>query len=46
MTNTATGHFVVSDNGGRTDSVLTTVTDSLGEFGAFNFAGFALKQKE
>jgi hypothetical protein len=46
MTNTVTAHFVVSDNGNRQDSIITKVTDSLGEFGAFNFASVGLKQKE
>jgi hypothetical protein len=43
--NNGTLHFVASDNGERTDFVVTTLTDSLGDIGAFNAAGFNLKQK-
>lgn len=43
--NNGTLHFVASDNGERTDFLLTTVTDPLGDIGAFNLAGFNLKQK-
>jgi hypothetical protein len=42
---TFTQHFVASDNGERQDSVVTTLTDSGGDIGAFNLAGIDLKQK-
>jgi hypothetical protein len=44
--NTGTFHFVASDNGERTDAVGTSLTDSLGDIGASNLAGFYLKQKQ
>lgn len=44
--NTATAHFVASDNGERVDAVTTSITDSLGDIGAFNLASVALKQKD
>jgi hypothetical protein len=42
---TFTQHFVASDNGERLDSVVTTLTNSVGYFGAFNLTGIDLKQK-
>jgi hypothetical protein len=42
--NHGTLHFVASHNGERTDSVPTTITDSVGDIGAFNSANFNLKQ--
>ena len=38
-------HFVASDNGECVDLVVTNVTDSVGDIGAFNLTGFNLKQK-
>ena len=46
VVNTATAHFVASDNGERVDAVTTSITDSLGDIGAFNLASVALKQKD
>jgi hypothetical protein len=45
VTTTGTAHFAASDNGERLDVVITTSTDSVGDVGAFNEAGFGLKQK-
>ena len=45
MVATFTLHFVASDNGKRLDSAVTTLTNSLGEYGAFNLPGIDLKQK-
>jgi hypothetical protein len=42
---TFTIHFVASDNGERLDSAVTTLTDPVGEYGAFNLPGIDLKQK-
>jgi hypothetical protein len=44
--NFGTFHIVASDNGERTDFVITTATDSGADIGAFNLLGFNLKQKE
>jgi hypothetical protein len=46
VNNTSTGHFVASDNGNRVDLVVTTLQDSAGDIGAFNFTSINLKQKE
>jgi len=43
--NMGTFHFVYSDNADRTDFVVTTATDSLGDLGSFNLPGVNLKQK-
>ena len=43
-TNTGTLHFVASNGGRRTDSVDTTLTDPVGDIGAFNLSGFAIRQ--
>ena len=40
-----TDHFVVSNNGQRVDFVTTTLTDSVGDIGAFNAVVVGLKQK-
>ena len=45
VNNTSMIHFVASDNGERVDLVVTNVTDSVGDIGAFNLTGFNLKQK-
>jgi hypothetical protein len=44
--NRGTFHFVVSENGNRTDTVVTTLTDSVGDIGAFNLIGFGLNQNK
>jgi hypothetical protein len=46
VASSGTDHFVASDNGDRVDFVTTTATDPLGDIGAFNNAGFNLKQKQ
>ena len=45
VNNTSTGHFVASDHGNRVDLVVTTLQDSGGDIGAFNFTSVNLKQK-
>ena len=45
VNNTSTVHFVASDNGDRVDLVVTTLQDSAGDIGAFNFTSVNLKQK-
>jgi hypothetical protein len=42
--NTGTAHFVVSNGGERSDTILTTLTDPVGDLGAFNLSGSTLKQ--
>ena len=44
--NRGTFHFVVSENGNSTDTVVTTLTDSVGDIGAFNLIGFGLNQNK
>lgn len=44
--NRGTFHFVISENGNRVDTVVTTLTDSVGDIGAFNLTGFAINQNK
>ena len=44
LSGTGTVHFVASDGGKRIDEVVTTDTDPVGDFGAFNLSGFEIKQ--
>jgi hypothetical protein len=45
LNNQGTLYFVTSNGGHRRDFVATSLTDSTGDIGAFNAAGFSLKQK-
>jgi hypothetical protein len=44
VSSTGTTHLVASDHGEREDLVVTTLTDSAGDIGAFNLTGVNLKQ--
>jgi hypothetical protein len=45
VVNFGTFHFVYSDDAVRTDFVVTSATDAVGDIGAFNLPGVNLKQK-
>jgi hypothetical protein len=42
--NSGTEHIVASNGGKRIDGMITTLTDPVGDIGAFNISGFALRQ--